>query len=598
MFQTTVPIFFAACVLYTHHLAHSANVTSNSSRPASGGPWTPLKPKHSKLVSISPPDAPRFQAQETVNSNTNQRPNQLPSHGYMPTALASEPRSLQADEMESFPPALIKHRENGGATVGLDLPDSNLRLLLDIDELASKPISENIKFKVVERQANEQQKQKNFNSAHGQPTNVYSTPLVRPQIIPYRSQSHNSINGNAGNGNGNVKQFAVNGNGGYRGGVASQASKPVYQTSLPPGQQGVSKQYKIGYIRASDLHSALNGGGVMTAGSQGSNIFGPRPPAQNGNGHSGNQNQNQNNFKQNLQASSQFQVKYSQPLPGDDKQQLNGNQPSNHVDTFTYSNSGQPQAAAASFSKTNIKPQPSKSPNNYPSSPSQKAKPSKVNSKPKETAQRQEDDNEDQVTERAAIKPRGPTTKPSFSTTVPDDKFTSDEQQKQVDVSDMEDEVELIKNNDDGFGDDMQAELREPTSTPSAVSVTNGHQSASLRKKSDDNKNEVESPFVDDGDFALLRPFPDIVSRQDDTSCPASACQASCGSTTMSFSGDMDALTIREFSQKIGANAIFDMFPDIEDQFQTVVDFATAGYTMFLPSNDAIARLPRSLINK
>jgi len=593
--EASIKLFsFTACVLLAH-LTCGANLTSIPEPPKTPGPrigpWTPLKPQVNSVVSVSPSGTTRYHSSESRNQQ--QRPNIR--HTYQPTAQASEPRAFHSDEMNNnFPSPIIKHRENG-ATVGLDLPDSNLRLLLDIDELASKPISDNIKLKVVERNPNGNDKLKLSYTApivkHNKNNNSpqYSTPL-RPPVE--RSQvSHNSVNTPS-----HGKPFS-----GFR--SAAAMIKPQYHSG--PSSVAPSKQYKIGFIRASDLHSALNRGVVpsnnrfstSTSASQANHFSRPTPSG--------------TNFNTNIQASGQYQVKYSQPLPGQNiavNSLQSNNQASNADDQSSNYASNQslltPQAAEqkTSFSKTNLKapppPQPpsskqSSKTSSYPPTPTQqqqqKSKSSKT-SKPKEVAQQKTYDNEDNgVTERA-IKSRGPTEKPSFST--PSDKFTSDEQQKHVDTDDEEEEVELLKmdDEDDGFGnEDQQAQLKEtPTSTPS----TNAHQSLNLKKE---DKNDVDDDFDDEEEFAIIKPFPPTNANQE--TCSA-GCQTSCMPSTQSISGDMDSMTVKEFAARIKAEAIFDMFPEMEEQFQTVLDFAASGYTMFLPSNEAIARLPKSLVKR
>lgn len=319
--------------------------------------------------------------------------------------------------------------------------------------------------------------------------------------------------------------------------------------------------------------------GVVPAGkfAPGANQFGPPRPS---------------SSNKNVQTTGQYQVKYSQPLPGDNPI----NAPLNHhanskQQPFANGNdqaaASQPQTAAqtASYSKTSQPkpPPPSQSKTNYPPSPQQQKTKNSKTSKPKqEPVQQQQKAYENE----AEVTPRRPTEKPQFTT--PADKFTSDEQQKHVDVSDDDqEEVELVKLDDDGFGnEDVQAQLKEQTSTP----ATNAHHQSLNLKKED--KNEVEDEFDDENDeFTIVKPFP----QQD--SCPA-GCQASCAPSTRSVSGDMDSMTVKEFAARIKADALFDMFPDMEEQFQTVIDFASAGYTMFLPSNEAISRLPKSLIKR
>ncbi|KAI1303063.1 Transforming growth factor-beta-induced protein ig-h3 [Halotydeus destructor] len=589
--------------LTTGQLAESANFTSGVTSPtahhglgggngggsgipramvAADGPWTPM---------IMPRKAPLVSHATTSGGGNLARAS--PQYG-SPTASASEPRSYKSADMNNFPPPMIKHRENG-ATVGLDLPDSNLRLLLDIDELASKPISENIKFKVIERQS-----RKNGNNFK---------PSSGPTGAQYVAQSHQQPqSGHSGNNGRSTNRPQVVVGKAYQnyGIMPPSAPQPQFKSNLAQGSQATSKQYKIGYVRAADLHTVLH----KNVGPEHANKY-----TQNSNQRQQGRSQTSthNGFRPTGSNSGQGQGKFSQPLPS----ALKAHSEKPLTSGFASQSQGDSQlsqnhvaaAASNSHSKTNaIKGQRHQGKTNTsPQSPSVQSKTKQSKVPPPQTKSKEptkqadpvkgqpeqrnlDKDDDDIVDEQVASKARGPTEKPSFTT--PAESFTSEEQQKHMDA-DEEEDVELV-GNDDVFGtDDAQAELREAT-TPS----TNAH-SDKLVKRKEENKNDIAGEVEDDinpDDFTILKPFPanPTAARQD--SCPASSCQTGCMPSNRRLAGDMDSLTLREFSKKIGADALFDMFPEMEDQFQLVADFATSGFTMFLPSNEAVRRLPKALV--
>ena len=57
-------------------------------------------------------------------------------------------------------------------------------------------------------------------------------------------------------------------------------------------------------------------------------------------------------------------------------------------------------------------------------------------------------------------------------------------------------------------------------------------------------------------------------------------------------------MSLKEFARQLDADALFTRFPGSEEVLQSMLDFASSGYTLFLPSNAAIARLPRQLVSR
>ena len=522
-------------------------------------------------------------------------------YGYHLPLAASESRSFSTNSESSgsyhvqggsgIP--MIKHRENG-ATVGLDIPDSNLRLLLDIDELAAKPSADAIKLKVIERD--------NIGTAGSE-----ERAKERRSPSSYARQSPPSHH--------------------------STGNKPL---NFPPPPNG--KQYKIGFIRASDIHSAINSG-VLPPGSQPFPVHSAPPSTAYVNGPSSNIV---------VSASTGGPIKYSQPIPGDSPiiNEVNNKKvevhkyPSNFVETPAPQLQAASLTPAASASKTNTQrqivqqeqqtqsktspsfngktnpvPKPKSSNNNSKTNSQRKivtTTPAPVKSVSENVVQQQQREEQKQQREeekqqqkvespksqkKVVPPPKTPASSadlkqqkftPASSADLQQQKFTQeDEQQKQAaaDVSD-EQEVDVLKSddqgldqsgeeNDDGFGDNVQ------------VKDTSSEQTSSRLRAG---RNSLDSDDEDDeDDFDLVRITPRTSS---------SAGQESCNAISSTFSGDSDSMTIKEFAARLGADAIFSMFPGMEDQMQNVVDFANAGYTIFLPSNEAVSRLPKTLINR
>lgn len=543
-------IFCLLCANYVFGVQSNRKVNVTGPRTS---PWTPIpsKNRYGYHIPLAASESRSF----STNSNENNGNSNNNNNNYNGSPM-------------------IKHRESG-ATVGLDIPDSNLRLLLDIDELAAKPSADAIKLKVIEREQHDRLKSDSRRSP---------STYARQQSSP---QHHSSM----GNNNNN---------------------KPSYTANLPSSSNG--KQYKIGFIRASDIHTAINSG-VIPPGSQPL----PVPSSAYVNGPSSNIVVSASTGGPTIQTSSQYHVKYSQPIPGDSpinnaihevKNVEVHKYPSNFVESP--SNAPQIQAAAsltapsASASKTNtrqiVQQEQQKSLSNGKTNPDRKGSKSnnsKTNSQRKiatttttTTSAPVKTENvvqqQQQRQEERKI-PESPKSQKKVSKTFEQQqqKFTpEDGQQRQAaaDVSDEQDEVDVLKSDDqgldqsgedDGFGDNVQ--IKDTSSETSS------------RLRAGRNSLDSDDSLDDDDDFDLLKITPRSSSF---------AGQENCNAISSTFSGDSDSMTIKEFAARLGADAIFSMFPGMEDQMQNVVDFANAGYTIFLPSNDAVSRLPRTLINR
>lgn len=575
---------------------------------------------------------------------------------------------------------VLKQRENG-ASLGLDIPESNLRLWLNIDEL-SGPKGENVRLKLLDADS----------LAKSSSTPRYSAPLI-PPLPP------------------------------------SSPSGPAPTGTLSAKLQ---KKYQIGYIRATDLHSALNSG-VLPPGSKAYPV--PPPPVfltHNTNSMRKQQQQHpspqpqlahlpipipsppsshsdppshqhqhhpQNHPLPSHHPSSSFMesfsssasnggfaqpiLKYSQPLQSDSLSTVEkhvNNYPSssnsvvepqqqpflpiNHQpsaspppaevtsslssSTSLSSSSSSPNAGdqigglsvAESMSKTNTRP----------SSPSAPVKSARKKSRNKGSSAARKSSQLQEAPSTTSTTTTTTTTTTTEATSTTD--YKADlriEQQKQADISEEDvQEVQITQNQqseqvrdeqqDDDFVGLMQAQVREEPSsttststTPSTTTTTTttqasaaikglppprapvkgrrpaaeaqraeaqraeGQRSGRLRDVNSVDDSTSSTETEDDDGFELLRMTP---RNPTSSSSSSSSHSDSCSPDTSSFSGDAESMTIREFASKLGADALFSKFPAMEDHLQNMVDFMNSGYTLFLPSNEAVERIPRSLVRK
>lgn len=658
-------------------------------------PWKPIKNPLNRVgyIHSSASELRSFTSSEVTNGNNNNHNNDGPNVG---TA-----------------PAVVQHRPNG-ATVGLDIPDSNIRLLLDIDELAAKSSAESLKFKVhnAENQViNTGPPYSAPLSVEGNQNHFHHQPQHRPAPAPSPAQVNPS-----------VPPYIV--------------GSSIGPFPLPsPTPSSSNKKYQIGYVRAQDLQAALNTG-VIPPGAKTypvpptANLPLPIPTQQPNHFNSPPLTVHSANGPASFQASGQYMVKYSQPLPGDGSfAPASGNlvddrsiqappQPSLAPQTETPSNGGL-SVAAASPSKTNTRP----------NSPSALAAPVK-NARKKQQSQSQNQSQKqakksagkrkqsgrarsskleqastttstttiESTTSTSTAAPvffREETTEGSRSSLarLQQQKANQQQQQQQEKESDeLNDDVQIQQQYQDAddFDDEIQAKLTDaskassaptstsisPTSTSSTTTstTTESNPSAALQEQQEDqldsdeeqrqparatggkdagksererlqakgqqqstqpqaqgkrkspasegrpvserlrsvnslrsstsdsssdeeesnanNNNDDDPDDMDDG-FELLR-TPTFMGSQD--SSTASTCSPK--SASLVSASAAESLTLKEFASKIGADAIFNKLPGVEEQLQSMADFANSGYTLFLPSNDAIERMPKSLFNK
>ena len=133
--------------------------------------------------------------------------------------------------------------------------------------------------------------------------------------------------------------------------------------------------------------------------------------------------------------------------------------------------------------------------------------------------------------------------------------------------------------------------------------------SARLRKEEeDDDDKDVSSLFSDEDDdddeeknnndigFDLRRNNNKEKEKSKSSSFQSSS-SCSVNKTSLSISNP-DTLSIKSLAEKLEASSLFSMFPSLEDALQNMMDFMGSGYTLFLPSDESVKRLPRSLIKR
>jgi uncharacterized surface protein with fasciclin (FAS1) repeats len=100
--------------------------------------------------------------------------------------------------------------------------------------------------------------------------------------------------------------------------------------------------------------------------------------------------------------------------------------------------------------------------------------------------------------------------------------------------------------------------------------------------------------YVPKDEDSMAKPYPP--SHQDfRNTCPSvQTCKQQCAPITDNLIADSS--NIREVITQLNADSLINTFPTLEEELQNMIDFSsTNGYTIFLPSNDAISRLPPNL---
>ena len=422
------------------------------------------------------------------------------------------------------------------------------------------------------------------------------------------------------------------------------AQPPV--VSSPSSFATNSQKYQIGYIRTTDLHTALNSGALPP----GSKAY-PVPQA----------------------------VKFSQPMRDAanmvDKMKSEKNlllNPSNSLDSQPFvpmshmkpSSSASAQAlpltsapvlaselepSAQTFSKTNSRPnKPAAAPATVSSPVKSLRKSRKMKSKgsSEKRNQRLVDTTTTSTTTASTTTTTEPTTttvevpsssrasseKPSFRVS---DDLRFEEQQKQTEVPD--EDVQIQSNNaqiKDVVNQQQQDQEREEiaevkqnqqqqqqeeevqqqqvrtTKTPETAAVKTipgnnqsigrlrnansieseeSDDSSSSRGNSSENDDSENSDDFDDG-FDLLRSNP--LSNSQSATCSPKVGKSG------KISADLESMTLKDYARSLNADALFNKLPGSEEMLQSMLDFANSGYTLFLPSSEAVNRLPKQLIRR
>lgn len=199
------------------------------------GGWTPLPAKISNLKIINTSEAVK-------TSSTSQQ-----------KQVTSAPNDhIQRVDVDMLPIPVIKPHAHG-ATLGFDLPEQGLTLYLDIDELATKPLAQNIGVKVVTHDRT----QSGSSTSH----QSQKAPASAPAPAPSNQQ------------NTKTPLSPVQASKVSKGSKQTVPKRPKpkfigsYEGNVPAsnGKQSNKQKYQVGYIRQSDLHKALKQVGLNQA---------------------------------------------------------------------------------------------------------------------------------------------------------------------------------------------------------------------------------------------------------------------------------------------------------------------------------------------
>ena len=550
--------------------------------------------------------------------------------------IQQTPEHKKTQDSEMLPIPVIKpHRH--GATLGFDLPEQGLTLYLDINELATKPMASNIGLKVVSHDNHQAQQSQTQTLNHVKPTTnlparhnsgsssnnqLYNSGKESPlsQFVSKMQNLNNNKNNNNNNNNNNhpkaspitvakiQKRVKSSRNfGSYEGNGGAPA--PVQKLSSI--SKPVMNKYHVGYVRPHELQNALKHVGLTHSNDQingnnnnnNHNNNGNNIHRNNNNNNINNNNNNNNNANPNpstrtviinthslgnnlnyeklfnepqkkvspLDTFKQDPSKYFGPLPNDKnfvpQTNINTNQQN---DIRPAVNSAAPPSSYT-YSSQQMPIRPSIQ---FPVQEQEKERP-----QPEQPVQQtsQEDDFENEVTIKRTTTSKPPVLPPQ----------QGDEQLKGFD-DDIEQTTEAFSDN----------RFEEPQRQ-----ISNG---VEIGEQLEDNNNKQITPSLTTPaskqaieDDTIIKPFPapqpqeliDIMPQ----SCPVQQmCQQICDAKTDNLISE--ASNIREIIQKLKADAIVNAFPSIEEELQNVIDFASSeGYTIILPSNEAVSRLPPNL---
>lgn len=519
-------------------------------------------------------------------------------------------------ESRHFSTPIIEHHENG-ATVGLDLPDSNIRLLLDIDELGGRPVAQHIGLKVVERGDHKKSESssngikilKLTNSNHKNENAKSSPPtLVNRVYFNHIADQSNSIETHS--------PIAHNNN--------NNGHQQSYSNLI---QIPVSSNYKIGYVRTIDLHSAIKHGllnakpGTRNALISSSKYTGhaetfvPVRKGYNGKGYAinsvatlgvglkspaaalqsvrnGRAQVTSKPFLSPADGSNSFKPieKYSAKLEGKTRTMINltdnYHNNSNDVDKrfsgktvfgekISTTSSGAPQSPVKTIRDKNVDKfvfidNSVKSDNGV---------------------------NNDEGSVKWSAKSR--TGKSSALRISSSGKLANSPASLPVNSDNNNNQnantlpTGLGDNSDVGFDDD-------PT-----VNTNNGEMNG------DDDVIPTEAPF-DDSRLTRLTDRSNFgssfSSSSSSSSSPSSSsssmddvcfnrCAIPCETNTEQFLNS-DKSSLQSIAKALDADLLLNLIPNAQENLQSMMDFASSGYTLFLPSNEAIKKMPKNLLSR
>lgn len=572
----------------------------------SGG-WTPI-----------PTNSKSFKQTESVERSASQPV----------SAKVQQVEHKRAQDSEMLPIPVIKpHRH--GATLGFDLPEQGLTLYLDINELATKPLAQNIGLKVVSHEPQAQ-------SSHTQTLNQ-PKPTQSHQNLQSHQNSGNAVNNKIYSANQSpLHQFvskmqAINTNsppkspitvakiqkrvkavrniGSFEGNGPSPVANGVAPTAALKPQKQLNK-YHVGYVRPHDLQNALkhvgltqseNEGQAISGGNNNVNTIisnpspGPRTVVINTHSLSNNNinyeklfNSPQTEQKKGsaldsfTQSADKFFNRPITPISSQVSQEV----PNNSVRPI---HNSVPSPAAYQYSSLQMPIRPSVQ---YPAQENEKERPDfPTPQRPIEQPVQQTTQEEEQEVDNEVM--RKTTTPPPVLPPQQEDEqlkgFDDDIEQttETVSGSRFEEPQRQVSGQDSGEQLDMD---KFKQTTPSMPKPTTGAQ------------------LVPPTDESIVKVFPGadgqrpVSQQQNDLgdgplpSCPTQTqtCQLICDAKTDNLI--TDAANIREIIHKLNADSILSVFPSMEEELQNIIDFASSdGYTMILPSNQAMARLPPNL---
>ena len=591
-------------IYFNINLCNSVQNNSFTAPQLRSGGWTPI-----------PTNTKNFKQLETVERSASQ-----------PTATkVQQVEHKRAQDSEMLPIPVIKpHRH--GATLGFDLPEQGLTLYLDINELATKPLAQNIGLKVVSHEPQQAQSNQTPTLNHFKPT----------QNLQSNQNTGSAVNNKIYSGNASpLHQFvskmqAINNNsppkspitvakiqkrvkparniGSYEG----NAPLPVDNGGAPASvlkaqlQKPVNK-YHVGYMRPHDLQNALKHVGMAHSENEAQAISGnnnnnnlnniiskpssgPRTVVINT--HSlGNNNINYEKLFNSPQTEEKKESALDSFSHNSDKY---FNRPITQVSQDGQTNlvrpshNSAPQPASYQYSSLQMPIRPSVQ---YPVQ--EKERPdSQIPQRPtveepvQQTTQEEEVDNE--------VVRKTTTTAPPV---LPPQQ--EDEQQKGFDDEIEQTTESVIGNRFEEpqrqiSGDDSTEQLDMDKFKQTTISLPKPTTGAQLVPPTDDTIVKV-FPGADTAQRQMSQQQNDLgdgISHS--CSSQPQSCQQICDAKTDNLI--TEAGNIREIIHKLNADSLLSAFPTMEEELQNIIDFASSdGYTMILPSNEAISRLPPNL---